>query len=79
MPPEIRHTALPRPAPCGEFRLTISVVVKLNALVFQYAGREITLFAHGRMLIKGVSSEQEAIEVYRKIMDKVGKRPGRYA
>ena len=49
------------------------------ALVFQYAGREITLFAHGRMLIKGVSSEQEGIEVYRKIMDKVGKRPGRYA
>jgi molybdopterin/thiamine biosynthesis adenylyltransferase len=47
------------------------------ALVFQYAGREITLFAHGRMLIKGISSEQEAIEVYRIIMDKVGKRPGR--
>jgi len=48
------------------------------ALVFQYAGREITLFTHGRMLIKGVSSEQEAIEVYRKIMDKVRKRSGRY-
>jgi molybdopterin/thiamine biosynthesis adenylyltransferase len=50
------------------------------ALVFQYDHREVTLFTHGRMLIRGVSSEQEATEVYRKVMDKVGmKAPGRSA
>jgi ArsR family metal-binding transcriptional regulator len=50
------------------------------AVVFQYGDREVTLFAHGRMLIKGVASEEEAIDVYRKVIDKVGtKRPGRYA
>lgn len=41
------------------------------ALVFQYDQYEVTLFTQGRMLIKGISSEQDAIEVYRKIMDKV--------
>jgi adenylyltransferase/sulfurtransferase len=41
------------------------------ALVFQYDQYEVTLFTHGRMLIKGINSEQDAIEVYRKIMDKV--------
>jgi len=41
------------------------------ALVFQYDQYEVTLFTHGRLLIKGISSEQDAIEVYRKIMDKV--------
>lgn len=41
------------------------------ALVFQYDQYEVTLFTHGRMLIKGISSEQDAIEIYRKIMDKV--------
>lgn len=50
------------------------------AVVFQYGDREVTLFAHGRMLIKGVASEQEAIEVYRKVLDKVETRKsGRYA
>lgn len=49
------------------------------AVVFQYGDCEVTLFAHGRMLIKGVASEQDAIEVYRRVMDKVGmKRSGRY-
>lgn len=49
------------------------------AVVFQYDDCEVTLFAHGRMLIKGVASEQDAIEVYRRVMDKVGmKRSGRY-
>jgi molybdopterin/thiamine biosynthesis adenylyltransferase len=41
------------------------------ALVFQYDQYEVTLFTQGRMLIKGISSEQDAIGVYRKIMDKV--------
>ena len=44
------------------------------ALVFQYDQYEVTLFTHGRMLIKGISSEQDAIEVYHKIMDKVSVR-----
>jgi len=41
------------------------------AVVFQYDNYEVTLFTHGRMLIKGISSEQDAIDVYRKVMDKV--------
>jgi molybdopterin/thiamine biosynthesis adenylyltransferase len=41
------------------------------AVVFQYGNYEVTLFTHGRMLIKDISSEQDAIETYRKIMDKV--------
>ena len=41
------------------------------AVVFQYDSYEVTLFTHGRMLIKGISSEQDAIDVYRKVMDKV--------
>jgi molybdopterin/thiamine biosynthesis adenylyltransferase len=41
------------------------------ALVFQYGSYEVTLFTHGRMLIKGIRSEQDAIETYRKIMGKV--------
>jgi adenylyltransferase/sulfurtransferase len=41
------------------------------ALVFQYGSYEVTLFTHGRMLIKGIGSEQDAIETYRKIMVKV--------
>jgi molybdopterin/thiamine biosynthesis adenylyltransferase len=50
------------------------------ALVFQYDNCEVTLFTHGRMLIKGVSSEQEAIEMYRRIMDEAGmKGSGRSA
>jgi len=56
-------------------RLGKSATVQLRtpmALVFKYDHCEVTLFTHGRMLIKGVSSEQEAIEVYRKVLDKVG-------
>jgi adenylyltransferase/sulfurtransferase len=50
------------------------------AVVFQYDHSEVTLFTHGRMLIKGVNSEQEAIETYRRIMNKVGaKGSGRSA
>jgi len=41
------------------------------AVVFQCGTYEVTLFTHGRMLIKGISSEQDAINVYRKVMDKV--------
>lgn len=55
-------------------RLGKSVKVHLKtpmALVFQYGQYEVTLFTHGRMLIKSISSEQDAIEVYRRIMDKV--------
>jgi molybdopterin/thiamine biosynthesis adenylyltransferase len=56
-------------------RLGKSIKIHLRtpmALVFQYDHCEVTLFTHGRMLIKGVSSEQEAIEMYRRIMDKAG-------
>jgi adenylyltransferase/sulfurtransferase len=56
-------------------RLGKAVKVHLRtpmAVVFQYDHREVTLFSHGRMLIKGVSSEQEAVDMYRKVMGKVG-------
>jgi adenylyltransferase/sulfurtransferase len=46
------------------------------AVVFQYGTYEVTLFTHGRMLIKGISSEQDAINVYRKVMDKVVAKGG---
>ncbi len=44
------------------------------AIVFDYDGCEVSLFNHGRMLIKGIDSEQKALEVYKRILDKVGAR-----
>ena len=38
------------------------------ALMFDYRGYEVSLFNGGRMLIKGVSSEQEALKAYREII-----------
>jgi molybdopterin/thiamine biosynthesis adenylyltransferase len=38
------------------------------ALMFDYKGHEVSLFNGGRMLIKGVSSEQEALKTYREII-----------
>jgi molybdopterin/thiamine biosynthesis adenylyltransferase len=38
------------------------------ALMFDYKGHEVSLFSGGRMLIKGVSSEQEALKAYREII-----------
>lgn len=42
------------------------------AVVFDFDGYEVSLFSHGRMLIKGISSEQKALEVYGRVLDKVG-------
>lgn len=42
------------------------------AVVFNFDGYEVSLFSHGRMLIKGISSEQKALEVYGRVLDKVG-------
>jgi molybdopterin/thiamine biosynthesis adenylyltransferase len=48
------------------------------AVVFDFGGYEVSLFSHGRMLIKGVNSEEKALEVYGRILEKVGtKRPSR--
>lgn len=44
------------------------------AVVLEFDGYEVSLFSHGRMLIKGVKSEQEALEVYEKVLDKLGVR-----
>jgi len=41
------------------------------AVVFDFDGYEVSLFSHGRMLIKGVSSEQKALEVYARVLDRV--------
>jgi len=36
--------------------------------VFEYSGHEISLFRKGRMLIKNVQNEQEALDVYQAVM-----------
>ncbi len=41
------------------------------ALMFNYKGYEVSLFNGGRMLIKNVSSEQEALKAYREIISKL--------
>ncbi len=47
------------------------------AVVFQFDRYEVSLFSHGRMLIKGIDSEQKALELYGRVMAKVGAKPGR--
>lgn len=42
-------------------------------LVFDYAGHEVSLFSKGRMLIKNVNDETEALEVSRGIIDMINK------
>ena len=42
-------------------------------LVFDYAGHEVSLFSKGRMLIKNVSDEAQALEVSRGIIDMINK------
>jgi adenylyltransferase/sulfurtransferase len=41
------------------------------ALMFNYKDYEVSLFNGGRMLIKNVSSEQEALKTYRKILTEI--------
>lgn len=41
------------------------------ALMFDYKGLEVSLFASGRMLIKNVADEAEALKAYRKILDEL--------
>ncbi len=42
------------------------------AVVFDFDGCEVSLFRHGRMLIKGIESEQKALQLYGRILEKVG-------
>ena len=42
-------------------------------LVFDYAGHEVSLFSKGRMLIKNVNDEAQALEVSRGIIDMINK------
>lgn len=42
------------------------------AVVFDFEGREVSLFSHGRMLIKGISSEKKALELYGRVLDRIG-------
>jgi hypothetical protein len=44
------------------------------AVVFQFDGYEVSLFNHGRMLIKGIDSEKKALEVYGRVLARVGAR-----
>jgi hypothetical protein len=44
------------------------------AIIFDYKGFEITLFNGGRMLIKNVKTEKEALDVYRQIRGKLSDR-----
>jgi adenylyltransferase/sulfurtransferase len=49
------------------------------AVVFEFDGHEVSLFSHGRMLIKGVKSERSALEVYGRVLDRLGlSKSGRY-
>ena len=41
------------------------------ALMFNYKNYEVSLFNGGRMLIKNVANEQEALQVYREILDEL--------
>lgn len=41
-------------------------------LVFDYSGHEVSLFSKGRMLIKNVRDEDEALEVFRAVSKIVG-------
>ncbi|MCW4045603.1 MAG: HesA/MoeB/ThiF family protein [Candidatus Bathyarchaeota archaeon] len=41
------------------------------AVIFEYDGLEVSLFNGGRMLIKNVQSEQEALKAYREILEKL--------
>ena len=47
------------------------------AVVFDFDGYEVSLFNHGRMLIKGIESEEKALQVYGRVLQKVGARTGR--
>jgi hypothetical protein len=49
------------------------------AVVFEFEGCEVSLFSHGRMLIKGIDSEQRASELYGRVLNRVGPKSGRYA
>jgi adenylyltransferase/sulfurtransferase len=50
------------------------------AVVFSFDGCEVSLFSHGRMLIKGTDSEQHALALYNKILGRIGaSRTSRYA
>ncbi len=44
------------------------------AVVFEFDGYEVSLFSHGRMLIKGVKSERKALDLYGKVLDRLGVR-----
>ena len=47
------------------------------AVVFEFEGYEVSLFSHGRMLIKGIDSEQKALDVYGRVLSKLGPRSSR--
>ncbi len=47
------------------------------AIVFEFEGYEVSLFSHGRMLIKGIDSEQKALGVYGRVLSKLGPRSSR--
>jgi len=41
------------------------------ALMFIYKAYQVSLFSGGRMLIKGVTEEKTALQIYREIMQKI--------
>ena len=53
--------------PAAKKRFNVSLKSQL-ALMFSYTDHEVSLFNGGRMLIKGVSSEDEALKIYRQIL-----------
>ena len=75
--------------PARPFRINLSLVprrlgkgTKIHlrtpmAVVFEFERYEVSLFNHGRMLIKGIESEQKALEVYGRLLSKVGAKSSR--
>jgi hypothetical protein len=41
-------------------------------VVFEYDGVEVSLFKNGRMLIKNVEDEENALKIYRSIVNYLG-------
>jgi len=57
--------------PAAKKRFNVRLKSQL-ALMFDYRGREVSLFNGGRMLIKGVADEDEALKTYREILKELG-------
>jgi TATA-box binding protein (TBP) (component of TFIID and TFIIIB) len=40
-------------------------------IAIEYEGKDVSIFQNGRMIIRGVKSEDEAINIYNKILNEI--------